>query len=55
MKTETLSKINILIQRIVYGAACNINSKEKLNSNDIIAICKEITELAEGEYELRTN
>lgn len=52
MTTETLSKINILIQRIVYGAACNIQSKDKLNSYQIIAICKEITELAEGENEL---
>lgn len=46
MKTETLSKINILIQRIVFKAGCNGG---KLTSYDIIAICKEIVELAEGE------
>lgn len=46
MTTETLSQINILIQNIVYNAGCRGG---KLNSYDIIAICKEITELSEGE------
>lgn len=49
MTIQKLSKINILIQRIVFEAGCCLSGKGKLTNYDVIEICRQIVEEADSE------
>lgn len=49
MTIQKLSKINILIQRIVFDAGCCLSGKGKLSTYEVITICRQIVEEADNE------
>lgn len=49
MTIQKLSKINVLIQRIVFDAGCCLSGKGNLTTYDVIDICRQIVEESDSE------